>query len=193
MTSFDSLTKALDGYFDKPLCDLPTDLRDRVRRDLALGAWDDLPAGQRGIRTPPSGLPQELREGDISWVPWDAISAEQRRVAAQVWDAQHDPAQEEGQQFWWDVTIRKQQIRDEIVEWQCTATPTAVDRTLQETHLHAPTPSGLCLHPVAGPTVGAGVPFSRSFAIGGGRVQVLDDPRTERTKGDPPLLPKRLL
>jgi len=44
---FSSLAAALDGWFDKPLCDLPQDLSDRVRRELWPLPWESLSARQR--------------------------------------------------------------------------------------------------------------------------------------------------
>lgn len=45
--SFDSLTAALSGWFDKGLSDLPPSLSDRVREDLWPLPWDRLSAEQR--------------------------------------------------------------------------------------------------------------------------------------------------
>jgi hypothetical protein len=47
MSDFDSLTWALDGLFDTPLCDLPDAQRRRVERDFPPLRWDNLSADQR--------------------------------------------------------------------------------------------------------------------------------------------------
>lgn len=47
MTAFDSLTLALDGWFESPACDLPDALRLRVEKAFSLLAWDDLNAEHR--------------------------------------------------------------------------------------------------------------------------------------------------
>ena len=50
MSSFDSLTLALEGWFDKPLCDLPDALRQRVEQEFFLISWDKMSAeGRRSI------------------------------------------------------------------------------------------------------------------------------------------------
>lgn len=47
MSSFDSLTLAFEGWFDKPLCDLPDSLRQRVEEDFWPMPWDRLTAAGR--------------------------------------------------------------------------------------------------------------------------------------------------
>lgn len=47
MTTFESLTAALDGWFDKPLSELPEALQERVREDFFPMPWADLSAEQR--------------------------------------------------------------------------------------------------------------------------------------------------
>jgi len=47
MSTFDSLLAALEGWFDKPLCDLPGKLRQRIKQDFFPMPWDDLIHDQR--------------------------------------------------------------------------------------------------------------------------------------------------
>lgn len=47
MSGFDSLTTALEDWFDKLLCDLPDELRQRVGQDFFPMPWDDLSPGRR--------------------------------------------------------------------------------------------------------------------------------------------------
>lgn len=47
MSSFDSLTLACEGWFDKPLCDLPDALRQRIEEDFLPMPWDRLTAAGR--------------------------------------------------------------------------------------------------------------------------------------------------
>ncbi len=47
MSSCDSLTLALEGWFDKPLCDLPDALRRRLEDDFWPMPWDRLTAAGR--------------------------------------------------------------------------------------------------------------------------------------------------
>ena len=50
MSSFDSLTLACEGWFDKPLCDLPEALRQRIDDDFWPMPWDRLTArGRRSV------------------------------------------------------------------------------------------------------------------------------------------------
>lgn len=37
---------------------------------------------------------------EFSPMPWDALSASQRRSVALQWDYQHDPATEQDQKYW---------------------------------------------------------------------------------------------
>lgn len=63
---------------------------------LALEDW---------FATPLSELPDALRrkvEKEFAPMPWNQLSAEQRRSVALQQDYQHDPTTEQDRQFWWD-------------------------------------------------------------------------------------------
>ena len=47
MSGFDSLTWALDGWFETSLCDLPDALRLRIERVFLALSWDQLCASDR--------------------------------------------------------------------------------------------------------------------------------------------------
>jgi len=47
MDNFKPLTKALDKWFDRALCDLPEELRDRVEDEFSPMPWDRLSPGDR--------------------------------------------------------------------------------------------------------------------------------------------------
>ena len=50
MSRFDSLALALEVWFDKPLCDLPDALKQRIGKDSFLMQWDHLSvAGRRDV------------------------------------------------------------------------------------------------------------------------------------------------
>jgi hypothetical protein len=50
MIRFDSLTLALEVWFDKPLCDLPDALKQKIEKDSFLMQWDHLSvAGRRDV------------------------------------------------------------------------------------------------------------------------------------------------
>lgn len=104
MSEFDSLTLALEPWFDTPLADLPDAIRQRVLQEF---------------------FP----------MPWDDLSAEQRRNGALQMDYQHDPAMEQDRKFWWDFYQSMDAIKTQITKWETVATPTAGDLALKETRL----------------------------------------------------------
>jgi hypothetical protein len=104
MCSFDSLTLALEDWFDTPLADLPDALRKRVVHEF---------------------FP----------MPWDNLSADQRRSVALQLDYQHDPAMESDRQDWWDFFQRMDAVKAQIAEWNAVATPTAGELALKEKRL----------------------------------------------------------
>lgn len=88
--------------------------------------------------TPLCDLPETLRrrvEQEFADMPWDRLSADQRRSVALQLDYQHDPATEQDQQFWWDFFQHINAIKENIAEWEAVAAPTAADLALRETRL----------------------------------------------------------
>ena len=104
MSSFDSLTLALEAWFDTPLPYLPDALRERIVQEF---------------------FP----------MPWDKLSAEQRRSVALQLDYQHDPAMENDRQDWWDFFQRMDAVKAQITDWNAVATPTADELALKEKRL----------------------------------------------------------
>lgn len=49
MSDFDSLTIAIEDWFDKPLSDMPDSIRQRIEKDMFPLPWDDLSPEQRRI------------------------------------------------------------------------------------------------------------------------------------------------
>lgn len=99
------------------------------RLEAALESWFDKPLAE---------LPDALRhrvETDYSPMPWDNVSADNRRSVAAQWDCQHDPAMENERQYWWDFHIRMDEIKKQIETWTTIATPTATDLAQKETRL----------------------------------------------------------
>lgn len=83
-------------------------------------------------------LPETLRqrvERDFFLIPWDNLSADQRRSLAHQLDYQHDPATEQERQFWWGFFARRDELQAEISKWKSAATPTASDISVQESRL----------------------------------------------------------
>ena len=68
-------------------------------------------------------------------MPWDKLSADQRRSVALQLDYQHDPATEQDQKFWWDFFERVDGMNKQIEQWEAVATPTATELGLKETRL----------------------------------------------------------
>ena len=96
---------------------------------LALENW---------LATPLCELPDSLRrrvEKEFAPMPWDHLSAEQRRTVTLQLDYQHDPATEQDRQFWWDHFQRQDELKAQIAQWEATAAPTAGDLALRETRL----------------------------------------------------------
>jgi hypothetical protein len=104
MSDFDSLTKAIEGWFDTKLHDLPDVVRQRVVRDF---------------------VP----------MPWDSLSADERRSVALQLDYQHDPATERERQHAWDRHVRMDEIRKKIAEWAQVTAPIASDLSIKESRL----------------------------------------------------------
>ena len=72
---------------------------------------------------------------EFSPMPWDALSASQRRSVALQWDYQHDPATEQDQKYWWEFFQRVDGLKAQIEEWEATATPTAAELAIKEARL----------------------------------------------------------
>lgn len=95
----------------------------------ALDEWFDSPL---------CDLPKELHKRiktDFSPMPWDDLTAEQRRDVAQQWDYQHDPSTEQERQDQWNFQIRKDHLKNKIRKWELTPCPTALDLAKQEERL----------------------------------------------------------
>lgn len=83
-------------------------------------------------------LPETIRqrvERDYFPLPWNGLSADQRRSAALQWDYQHDPATEQERKYWWDFFTSLDELEKQIAEWESAVTPTASDLALKESRL----------------------------------------------------------
>ncbi len=83
-------------------------------------------------------LPDTLRqrvEHEFVPMPWDNLSAGQRRSVALQLDYQHDPATEQDRKYWWDFFEKVDSLKTQVTEWEAVATPTAADLALKETRL----------------------------------------------------------
>ncbi len=88
--------------------------------------------------TPLCDLPDAIRqrvEEEFFPMPWDDLSAEQRRSGTLQMDYRHDPAIEQDRKFWWDFYQNMDAIKTQIAKWEAVATPTAGDLVLKETRL----------------------------------------------------------
>ncbi len=68
-------------------------------------------------------------------MPWDKLSADQRRSVTLQLDYQHDPATKQDQKYWWDFFERVDGPKKQHAEWEVVATPTAAELALKETRL----------------------------------------------------------
>jgi hypothetical protein len=96
---------------------------------LALDDWfdrnlDDLPIDLR-----------QLVEREFFSIPWDVLSAGQRRILAIQRDYRCDPATEKERQYWWNFFIRLHELQEKEEQWQSAATPTASDIAVKESRL----------------------------------------------------------
>lgn len=85
-------------------------------------------------------LPDALRqrvEREFFPMPWDSLSADERRSVALRLDYQRDPATERDRQFLWNSFARMRDLEKEIATWEGIATPTANELALKETRLVA--------------------------------------------------------
>lgn len=96
---------------------------------LALEGWFSSPLGD---------LPVSLRERvkqDLFPLPWDELSADQRCEAALQWDFQNDPATEQERELWFNLEVRKREIKNQTGEWEAVDSPTATDLATKEARL----------------------------------------------------------
>lgn len=96
---------------------------------LALEDWFERPLGD---------LPDALRqrvEGEFFPMPWEKLTANQRRSVAMQLDYQHDPATEKDRQFWWNFFVRIDELKKQIAEWEAVASPTAAELAIKEARL----------------------------------------------------------
>lgn len=78
--------------------------------------------------TPLCDLPDALRqrvEKEFFPMPWEGITADQRRSVALQNDYRNDPTTESERKFWQDFFIRGEELKAQVVQWEATATPTA--------------------------------------------------------------------
>ncbi len=94
-----------------------------------LADWFDLPR-----RDLPSAVRQRVEE-DLFPLPWDALTANQRRSAALQWDYQNDPATEAERQAGWNLFVSKWEIELQIKQWEFVGAPTATDLAMKEERL----------------------------------------------------------
>ena len=83
-------------------------------------------------------LPDVLRERvekEFFSMPWDTLSADQRRSVALQLDYQHDHTTAQDQKFWWDFFERMDDVKKQVAEWEAVATPTAADLAAKEARL----------------------------------------------------------
>jgi hypothetical protein len=96
---------------------------------LALEDWFERPLGDL-----PDALRQRVEREFVS-LPWERLTADQRRSVASQLDYQHDPATEKDRQFWLDFFVRVDELKKQVAEWEAVATPTAAELATKEARL----------------------------------------------------------
>ena len=71
MSSFDSLTLACEGWFDKPLCDLPDALRQKLEEHFLPMPWDRLSAAGRRDVTQQIDYHDDPGKEEVRQFCWD--------------------------------------------------------------------------------------------------------------------------
>lgn len=124
---FESLTLALDGWFDKSLDELPVALRQRVEKELGFHAlWEVLKPEERQRW-------DNLKEEEQRMVA--ITTANNRRNLALARDYNNDPATEQDRQSRRDSFLRMVDLDKAISEWESVATPVASDLAQKEARL----------------------------------------------------------
>ena len=102
-------------------------------------AYDSLLLALEGkFETKLNELPEALRERverEMYPCPWDHLSPEQRRSLAWQIDYQDDPAAEEVREFWFNFYNRKDELRNQISEWESIPAQTAGELVEKEQRL----------------------------------------------------------
>ena len=99
MSEFNSLENALEGQFDKPLKDLPDELRLSVERSFP-------------------GLSHPNPSSTETFPSWDILTPAQRRQVARQQDLNNDPALEQERQRAWDAQVRCTELESAMEEWR---------------------------------------------------------------------------
>lgn len=104
-----------------------------------MNKFDSLTLRLEGRFEAPLGdLPEALRKRIIDecpLIPWDHLTAEQRRAGLLQHDYKLDPATEKEREALWGLTLRKRELLGRIDEWEAVATPTATDLSRRESML----------------------------------------------------------
>ncbi len=142
----DWLSTYLSG--DQPGVSFPNELTRLVRMALAKSAAEVASSAdgfesltlvlENLFETPLDQLPVALRqrvEREFFPMPWDSLSAEQRRSVALQVDYQNDPATGQDRRFWWVFYERMRDLEKQIATWEAIATPTASDLAQREARL----------------------------------------------------------
>ena len=102
-------------------------------------AYDSLLLALEGkFETKLNDLPEALRERverEMYPCPWDHLSPEQRRSLAWQIDFQNDPAAEEDREFWFNFYNCKDELRNQISEWESIPAQTAGELVEKEQRL----------------------------------------------------------
>lgn len=124
--AFESLTLALEDWFDKNLDELPDALRQRVENEFFPMSWDMLTNDEE--RQLALMTAEDQRKVALA-------AAKSRRSVTLQRDYKNDPATEQDRQFWWDFFLHQDDIKKQVAQWEAAVTPTAGEIDLKESRL----------------------------------------------------------
>ena len=121
------LFSLLEGYWDKPLSELPKSLQARVGGRIVkrvvghkpkFDANGELECDAEGRYPVWEKVHSEHHEAGDFIVSWDALTPDQRQTLARQIDYQNDPKNAEEQTYYWNLVCEKNAIEREIREWE---------------------------------------------------------------------------
>lgn len=127
MDAFVSLSKELDGWFEKPFDELPEEIRERVRRSFPAAPQGEFPINPRGP------YPTSSRSS------WDWLDKDQNRRRALEWDYEHDPELATTRDDLWDlqprIDLQIAQLDEEIAMLEVAPPALNFDRKTRQSRL----------------------------------------------------------
>lgn len=127
----------------------PDELMAQVKKSKAEAAASQLQASDQEIKSLTQAL-EDCFENNLDELPeplrkrveeeffphlWDPLSPQQRKYGALQLDYLNDPATQQDRTYWWKFFVRRDELKNQITEWEAAETPTASDLAVKETRL----------------------------------------------------------